>query len=92
MNNVRSRLVNFRVTDEEFQRLKAASGNHGARCLSEFARSVMLGTFNSRPVDDNSFHDELLAYGDRLSVLEQNMARLMDAFVSRKSVSMSSDD
>jgi hypothetical protein len=42
--NARKRLVNFRVTDEEFRRLKTASSLKNARCLSDFARSAILET------------------------------------------------
>lgn len=42
MQKVRTRLVNFRVSDEEFKQLQTACKKHGARCLSEFARTVML--------------------------------------------------
>ena len=45
MQKVRSRLVNFRVTDDEFRQLKDASDRQGARCLSAFARKMVLSTF-----------------------------------------------
>src|SRR5450759_4168274 len=42
MEKVRGRLVNFRVTDDEFEQLKTACDRQGARCLSAFARKIML--------------------------------------------------
>lgn len=40
--NPRTRLVNFRLSEEEFQSLKLACENSGARSLSDFARSAVL--------------------------------------------------
>jgi hypothetical protein len=41
--NPRNRLVNFRLTAEEFDSLKSASIERGARSVSDFARSAVLG-------------------------------------------------
>jgi hypothetical protein len=38
----RSKIVNFRVTDEEFKALKDACQERGARCLSDYARTTAL--------------------------------------------------
>ena len=43
IDKVRNRLVTFRVTAEEFDGLKEASSHAGSRCLSEFARTIVLG-------------------------------------------------
>ena len=40
----RTRLVNFRLTEVEYQQLRTASLTSGARGLSEFARSAILDT------------------------------------------------
>ena len=78
MPQLRTRLVNFRVTDEEFERLKTASGRQGARCLSDFARSVMLGQPNLRPLS-GSYDDKLLGFDRRLAAVEHSIARLVEA-------------
>ncbi len=49
MQKIRNRLVNFRVTEEEFEQLKSASDRQGARCLSHFVRDVMLSNPNFDP-------------------------------------------
>lgn len=49
MNNLRTRLVNFRVTDQEFEEIKSACNRNGARCISEFVRSRMLGKIEQKP-------------------------------------------
>ena len=38
----RNRLVNFRLTDEEFSYLREACGAQGARSISDFARGAVL--------------------------------------------------
>lgn len=70
MRKIRTRLVNFRVTDEELERLKTASDRQGARCLSDFARSIMFG---------GTYDDRLLSLDQRLTGLERSMARLVEA-------------
>jgi hypothetical protein len=85
VQKVRSRLINFRVTDEELDQLKTAASVQGSRCLSEFARLVMLGTttgaqFHAVP---ESLDGKLSLFNQRLNVLEANVARLVDALGER---------
>lgn len=40
----RNRLVNFRLSEEEFESLKTACQASGARSLSDFARSAVLSS------------------------------------------------
>ena len=86
MQKVRSRLINFRVTDEELEQLKTAATVQGARCLSEFARLVMLGTATGAqsPAAPESLDGKLSLFDRRLNVLEANVARLVDALASEK--------
>jgi hypothetical protein len=70
MRKIRTRLVNFRVTDEELEHLKIAANRQGARCLSDFARSIMFG---------GTYDDRLLSLDQRLTGLERSMARLVEA-------------
>lgn len=83
MQKIRSRLINFRVTDEELEQLKAAATVQGSRCLSEFARLVMLGTATGAPVSE-SLDGKLSLFDHRLNVLEANVARLVDALGERE--------
>ena len=76
MQKVRARLVNFRVTDDEFQQLKLACDRQGERCLSAFARKVMLSAPDANAED----LDRKLAVLDRrLSTLEVSLSRLFNA-------------
>ena len=51
----RNRLVNFRLTEEEYAALYLASGKSGARSLSDFARSAVLRAMES--VEGSNGHD-----------------------------------
>jgi hypothetical protein len=86
VQKVRSRLINFRVTDEELEQLKAAATVQGSRCLSEFARLVMLGTAPGAQfaASSESLDGKLSLFDRRLNVLEANVARLVDALGERE--------
>lgn len=38
----RNRLINFRLTEEEFEKLRDACRDQGARSISDFARSAVM--------------------------------------------------
>jgi len=86
VQKVRSKLINFRVTDEELEQLKAAATIQGSRCLSEFARFVMLGTATGAqsPGGSESVDGKLSLFDRRLNVLEANVARLVEALGERE--------
>ena len=82
---LRSRQVSFRVTDEEYEGLRSASSQRGARCLSDYARIVMLrqGSQDS-PVDDVAHpalaghaRGQMRALDHRITALEASFTRLM---------------
>lgn len=65
----RNRIIIFRLTQEEYQRLHEASA--GARSLSEFARAKLLSALGNDPIDArlNALNSRL----DRLaSLLEKS--------------------
>ena len=81
MDKIRNRLVNFRVTDEELERLKTASILKQSRCLSEFARSVVLRTADEVVPHGNgnaSGDDRLLSFDQRLTHLESDVQQILD--------------
>jgi hypothetical protein len=45
----RTRLVNFRLSDDEFDRLRASCALHGSRSISEFARTSVLERMETNP-------------------------------------------
>ena len=79
MQKTRSRVINFRVTDDEFNRLKTASNMGGARCLSEYARDVLMQSLDGR-ADHKSGgaggQDKLLTLELRVGLVELSLSRL----------------
>ena len=67
MQKVRNRLVNFRVTEEEFDRLKSACDRQGARCLADFVRNMML---SSPDLDSESVVTKIITLDRRVAALE----------------------
>ena len=82
MYRLRSRSVNFRVTNEEFEQLQTASAQRGSRCLSDFARSVMLETANVPASERRPVDSRILALEKRLDALESNLQTLQSAVAS----------
>ena len=80
MFRIRSRIVNFRVTDEEFERLKTASALQGARCLSDFARSVILGSVHGSPPQAavEPLDEKMVSLERRLATVESYLVQLRD--------------
>jgi hypothetical protein len=87
MLKTRSRIVNFRVTEDEFTRLTTASLENGASCLSDFVRTVVL-----HAVEDHYYHalgngngkEELQVLMQRLGLVERSIAKL-ESMLSRRS-------
>jgi hypothetical protein len=89
---VRNRLINFRVTDAEFERLKTASAVNNSRCLSDFARAAILErvqSTDSAPEMPSALSDQLEAFDRRLTRLESNILRLFDALAEARGMSHS---
>ena len=86
MNAVRSRIINFRVSEDEFRRLKAATTLQNARCLSDFARTATLRVASGLEPHNgsNGPGTELQSLDRRLAVLESNVARLVDVLSNSK--------
>jgi hypothetical protein len=75
MLRTRTRLVTFRLTDDELERLKIACARQGARCLSDFSRNTMLGNL----VNSESMNEKMLDQERRILALEASMSRLVNA-------------
>ena len=74
VKNPRTKLVNFRVSEDEFQTLQALTENSGARSMSDLARSRALGSGNlQEPV--NSVNNAALIVA-KVGKLESQMTGL----------------
>jgi hypothetical protein len=52
VNKPRNRSLIFRLTQDEYQTLQAASAEKGARSLSEFARGKLLSSLGAPALDE----------------------------------------
>ena len=65
----RNRLVNFRVSEDEFQSLREASETGGARSISDFARCAVLLNHGGKPETN-----DILRL--RLALIEEKMGEV----------------
>jgi hypothetical protein len=80
LHKLKNRVINFRVTDEELARLKIASDFHGARCLSDYARTVMLGIAESSSLTKETggqIEDKIHLLDGRLTSVESELSRVI---------------
>lgn len=75
----RSKIVSFRLSDEEYDLLKSVSATRGARSVSEFTRSV--ACYNNAPGngdDSNKIADSLRVLSQRMEMLDQRIRLLAE--------------
>jgi hypothetical protein len=77
----RNRLINFRLSEEEFEQLRTSCSLHGARSLSDFARNAVLRVANggdrSQPVSDAAPDLRVVALDRKMQDLETRVSDLM---------------
>lgn len=73
----RKRLVNFRLSQEEYEKLKTAYPLRGARSISDFARTVVLRSVGLTDVPEDSVHARLSSLGQKVVELETRLAGLV---------------
>ena len=77
----RNRLVNFRLTEEEYGRLAAVCARKGSPSISDFARAAILRTIEAEAAREGPLDTLLAALGDRLSDLERGFRSLAEPAV-----------
>ncbi len=75
---VRSRLVNFRLTQEELENLRVACLLRGSRNLSDFARTAVLTSVESQIDPESAVRDRLDRMEARLAGLESLLQSLLN--------------
>ena len=69
----RSRIVSFRLSDEEYDSLKSVSATNGARSVSEFTRSAAFSTSGPEKIEDT-----LRSINERIKMLDQRLEMLTE--------------
>jgi hypothetical protein len=75
--------VNFRVSDEEYETLRIACAQHGARSISDFARHSVLGRSGENPVQAAAIERQLSVLGRKVAQLEGRMSDLLGRLETR---------
>lgn len=70
----RTRLINFRVSEEEYDQLRLASERSGARSLSDFARSAILHSFNG---DSQSLVPALSGIDRKVDEMQEKLGKIV---------------
>jgi hypothetical protein len=78
----RTKLVSFRLSDEEYERLQGACIAEGARSLSEFARAALQRTVQIQNVTSEVDGPEAFGYGakeliDTMRELNRQLGQLV---------------
>jgi hypothetical protein len=73
----RNRLVNFRLTEEEYENLKAVCSVKGARSISDFARSAVMHAVHLGEELEDPVQQRLLHLGRKVSELESRFDILL---------------
>ena len=82
ITNPRTKLVNFRLSEDEFQNLREASIQFGARSLSDFARSAVLRQHTGETDGDGLLHIRLSDLDHKVSAIETNMREIKEYLTS----------
>lgn len=85
----RNRLVNFRLSEEEFEKLKASSSLNDARSLSDFARAAVMRTVAELSTGESSSSSNARAVNDRrISELESRIEEMMKLMQALRAASV----
>ncbi len=79
----RNRLVNFRLTEEEYDRLAAVCSRRGSPSISDFARAAILRSVEFETATEALVERRLTAVDDRVSRLEAGFLRLASTVSGR---------
>ena len=74
----RNRLVNFRLSEDEFENLKTACENSGARSVSDFARSSVLAQIENTQQALSGPQSRVTNLDQKVSDLEGRVGQLLN--------------
>ena len=80
MNDIdhRNKMISLRLSEEEFELLKARYHTYGARNVSDLARQALQHIMTGSPVPQNEFARKLAELEDRLHGLESSVSLLLE--------------
>lgn len=75
-SNLRSKMVTFRVSPEEYRSLQEACAAHGARNVSELVRAATYTLVGADAPAGRSFENRIRALRDRIESISSEVERL----------------
>ena len=72
----RSRMISFRVSEDEYVGLKNLCVNEGARSVSDMARDAVHRLITSHPWPNHQLETVVLVLQDRIEALDMEVKRL----------------
>lgn len=75
--NTRTRIINFRVTDQEYDCLLSACAISRGNNLSEFARRAVLSVANDTAAPEGGLASRLVSLDERLARLDSSVGELL---------------
>jgi hypothetical protein len=76
-SNPRSRVIHFRVNEQEYDAVRSACRIDGGQNLSEFARHATVAIANSLVAGDCGLQDQLNSLGQKLSRMDSALGELV---------------
>ena len=73
----RNRLVNFRLSEDEFENLRQSCERFGARSISDFARSSVLSRLAEDPQQEPAAKMRIATLDNKVAELETRVGQLL---------------
>jgi hypothetical protein len=89
MSSRKSKMVSFRVSPDEYRRFREACTTHGARSVSDLARTAMshlMDRHHSPQPDSHSLDDQVHVLRQRIETLASELDGLAQAVQIRRAV------
>ena len=74
----RKKMISLRLSEEEYELLKASYHTHGARNVSDLARQALQHIMTGSPVPHDDFAAKLAALDNRVHGLESSVSLLLE--------------
>ncbi len=82
MSNPKSRTISLRLSEQEYEALKATYTAHGARSISDFARTAMQRVISSSASSNGMLELKVQELNGKVTILDSELARLAQMFES----------
>lgn len=85
MSKRKSRTISLRLSDQEYEALKAMYTAHGARSISDFARTAMQRAISGSASPNVALDLKVQELHGKITVMDSELARLAQLFESEVS-------